>query len=60
MGKLNTEWVVREVNNGWIVQPAVEPGAYVDPADVYVFTTTSNLAIFFQDRAVIRQCTAIS
>ena len=55
MGKPNTEWVVREVNNGWIVQPAVEPGAYVDPADVYVFTTTSNLAIFFQDRVVICQ-----
>lgn len=41
----NTEWLIEEVSNGWILRPATfrDPGRFNDPEDVTLFLDADKL-----------------
>lgn len=51
----NTEWLVQEVKNGWIVRPASfrDPGRFNDPEETMVFSDMSDLSKFLIDNQVL-------
>lgn len=46
----NTQWFVREVANGWIVEPAFSPGTERLPSETFVFEALQGLTLFFRDK----------